>query len=126
MRNYDHLVKINHTQNWPYIPDHSYRILIIGGSGLGTTNMLLNLIKINDQILTKFIYTSKNHSNQNINWKEERGRKKVGIKKFKNRKIYSQAIDDDYKNSEDYNPTKKRKVLIVFDDVIADMECNKN
>ena len=66
MRNYDHLVKINHTQNWPYIPDHSYRILIIGGSGLGTTNMLLNLIKINDQILTKFIYTSKNHSNQNI------------------------------------------------------------
>ena len=126
MRNYDHLVKINHTQNWPYIPDHSYRILIIGGSGLGTTNMLLNLIKINDQILTKFIYTSKNHSNQNISQKEERRRKKVGIKKLKNRKIYSQAIDDDYKNSEDYNPTKKRKVLIVFDDVIADMECNKN
>ena len=30
--------------NWPYIPDHPYRILIIGGSGSGKTNALLNLI----------------------------------------------------------------------------------
>ena len=29
---------------WPYIPDHPYRILIIGGSGYGKTNALLNLI----------------------------------------------------------------------------------
>ena len=36
--------KINHNLNWPYIPDHSYRILIIGDSGLGKTNTLLNLI----------------------------------------------------------------------------------
>ena len=31
-----------------------------------------------------------------------------------------------YKDLEDYNPTKKRKVSIVFDDMIADMEANKN
>ena len=37
--------KKNHNPNWPYIPDHPYRILIIGGSGLGKTNVLLNLIK---------------------------------------------------------------------------------
>ena len=38
---------------------------------------------------------------------------------------YSQTIDDVYENLEDYNPTKK-KVLIVFDDnMIEDMECNK-
>ena len=30
---------------WPYIPDHSYRVLIIGGSGSEKTNELLNLIK---------------------------------------------------------------------------------
>ena len=30
--------------NWPYIPDHPYRILIIGGTGSGKTNTLLNLI----------------------------------------------------------------------------------
>ena len=39
---------------------------------------------------------------------------------------YSQTIDDVYRNlEEDYNPTKKRRVLIVFDDMIADMESNK-
>ena len=31
MKNYDQLVKITHNLNWPYIPDHPYRILIIGG-----------------------------------------------------------------------------------------------
>ena len=30
-----------------------------------------------------------------------------------------------YKNIEEYNPNKKRKILIVFDDMIADMLCNK-
>ena len=34
-----------HNENWSYIPDHPYRILIIGGSGQGKTNALLNLIK---------------------------------------------------------------------------------
>ena len=38
---------------------------------------------------------------------------------------YLQSIDDVYENLEDYNPTKKRRVLIVFDDMIADMESNK-
>ena len=37
MKNYDESVKINHV-NWPYIPYHSYRILIIGGSGSGKTH----------------------------------------------------------------------------------------
>ena len=36
---------MNHNLNWPYIPDHPYRILIIGGSGSGKTNVWLNLIK---------------------------------------------------------------------------------
>ena len=38
---------------------------------------------------------------------------------------YSQTINDAYDNSEDYNPTKKRRVLIVFDDIIADLKSNK-
>ena len=45
MKKYDKSVKINHNPNWPYVPDHPYRILVIGGSGLGKTNVLLNLIK---------------------------------------------------------------------------------
>ena len=34
-------------------------------------------------------------------------------------------MDDFYKNIEEYNPNKKRKILIVFDDMIADMLSNK-
>ena len=36
--------KIQHNKKWPYIPEHPYRILIIGGSGSGKANPLLNLI----------------------------------------------------------------------------------
>ena len=44
----DQSVVINHNPNWPYIPDHPYKILIIGGSGSGKTSVLLNLIKRNN------------------------------------------------------------------------------
>ena len=37
MKSYDQSLKINHNPNWPYIPDHPYRIFIIGGSGSGKT-----------------------------------------------------------------------------------------
>ena len=55
-------------------------------------------------------------------------REKVGIKKFKNPKAfidYSQTIDDVYENMEDDNPLKNRKVLTVFNDIMANMEANK-
>ena len=35
---------IEHNSKWPYTPDHPYRIFIIGSSGSGKTNALLNLI----------------------------------------------------------------------------------
>ena len=44
LRNYGESLEITHNPNWLYIPDHHYRILIIGGSGSGKTNVLLNLI----------------------------------------------------------------------------------
>ena len=55
-------------------------------------------------------------------------REKVGIENLKNPKEfidYSQKIDDVYKNMKEFNPTKKRRVLIVFDDMIAGIESNK-
>ena len=48
MINFDNYVsenKTKHNSNWPYILDKPYRILIIGGSGSGKTNELLNLIE---------------------------------------------------------------------------------
>ena len=37
--------KTRHNLNWPYISDHPYRVLIIGGSGSGKTNALLSSIE---------------------------------------------------------------------------------
>ena len=47
----------DHNKKWPYIPDHPYRMLIIGGSGSGKTYTLLNLIREQDSDnLTDKIY----------------------------------------------------------------------
>ena len=48
--------KTEHNKNWPYIPDHSYRILIIGGSGSGKTNALINLINEQNDIDKTYLY----------------------------------------------------------------------
>ena len=45
-----------HNEKWPYIPDHLYRILIIGGSGSGKINTLLNLIKEQKGIDKIYLY----------------------------------------------------------------------
>ena len=58
--------RIKHNPNWPYIPDHPYRILIIGGSGSGKTNALLNLIR-NQPDIDKYICTQKTLMKININ-----------------------------------------------------------
>ena len=51
------LMKIEqHNKNWPYIPDHPYRILIIGGSGSGKTNFILNVIKNQPDIDKIYLY----------------------------------------------------------------------
>ena len=126
MKNYDQTVKINHNPSWPYYLDHPYRILLIGGSGSEKTNVLLNLIKQQPVIDKIYLYVKDPFQSKYqllIN-----GRKL--IENFKNSKAfiinYLQTIDDVYENLKDYNPTKKRRVLIVFDDIIADKESNKN
>ena len=45
MKSYDQSLEINHNPIWSYVPHHPYRILLIGGSGSGLTNVLLSLIK---------------------------------------------------------------------------------
>ena len=48
--------KTEQSRNWPYTPDHLYRILIIGGSGSGKTNVLLNLIENQPDIDKIYLY----------------------------------------------------------------------
>ena len=128
MKNYDQSFEINHNLNWSYIPNHPYRILIIGGSRSGKTNVLLNLIKHQQPDIDKIYLYVKDPFKSKYQFLINR-REKAGLEKLKNPKAlidYSQTIDDVYENLEDYNQTKKRRVLIVFDDKISYMESNKN
>ena len=49
--------RIKHNPKWPYIPDHPYRILIIGGSGSRKTDALLNLIDNQADTDKIYLYT---------------------------------------------------------------------
>ena len=118
--------KIEHNSKWSYIPDHPYRRLIVGGSGSGKTNALLNLINNQPDIDKIYLYAKDLYEAKYsylINKRE-----KVGLDHFKDPKAfmkYSNDMEDVYKNIENYNPGKKRKILIAFDDMIADMINNK-
>ena len=99
-KNYDQSVEINHNPNRPYFPDHPKRILIIGGSRSGETNVLLNLIKYQRPDIDKmYLYVKDSFESKYqllIN-----GREEVGIKTIKSLKAfihYSQTIDDVYEN----------------------------
>ena len=118
--------KTKHNSKWPYIPDHPYRILIVGGSESGKSNALLNLINNQPDIDKIYLY-AKDPYEAKYQYLINK-RKKVGLDHFSDPKAfmeYSNDMQDIYKNIEYYNPNKKRKILIVFDDMIADMINNK-
>ena len=119
----------NHNEKWPYIPYHPYRILIIGGSGSGKTNTLLNLIKeqdhhdFNDKIYLYAKYLSEPKYEYLIKKREV-----AGIKNVNNPNAFivcSNTMNDVYEDINNYNPKRNKKALIVFDDMIADIMRNK-
>ena len=129
MINFDEYINENkkeHNLNWPYIPDHSYRILIIGGSETGGKNALLNLINIQQDIEKIYLYAKDLYEDKYkylINKRES-----VGLKHFNDLKAfieYSNDMHSVYKNIDSYNLNKENKILTVFDDMIADMPNNK-
>ena len=70
MIHFDYITKEyikQHNPNRPEIPDHLYGILIIGDSGSGKTNALLNLINHKPDT-DKKNYLLKIHLKQNINY----------------------------------------------------------
>ena len=132
MINLDSIISENnkeHNEKWPYIPDHPYRILIIGGSGSGKTNTLINLIREQDNrdVFDK-IYLHAKDLNEPKDQFLIKKREYLGIK-HKNHPIEyfecSNTIDDVYEKIDYYNPKRDRKVLVVFDDMIADIMTNK-
>ena len=129
MINFDEYTNENkkeHNLYWAYIPDHPYRILIIGGSGTRKTNALLNLIN-NQQDIDKIYLYAKDPNEDKYQYLVNK-RERVGINHLNDSKAfieYSNHMHDVYKNIDNYNPDKENKILIVFDDMIADMINNK-
>ena len=101
-------------------------MLIVGGSWSRKTNLLLNLIENQPNIDKIYLYAKDLYEAKYqylINKREG-----VGIDHFNDPKAfieYSNDMQDVYKNIDEYNPDKENKILIVFDDMIADMIHNK-
>ena len=129
MINFDDVVnenKTKHIKNWPYIPDHPYRILIIGGSGSGKTNALINLINEQNDIDKIYLY-ARDLSEPKYEYLITK-REDVGTKHLNNPNAFiecSNTMDDVYDNINDCNSNRRRKILIVFYDMIADIMTNK-
>ena len=130
-----HLANISNENNkkqnekWPYIPDHAYRIIIIDGSGSEKTNALLNLIKEQDynDVIDKIYLFARDLSEPKYQFLIKT-REDAGIKNINNPNAYivcSNTMDDVYEDIDNYNSKRDKKVLIVFDHMIADIMGNK-
>ena len=125
MPNLDDITNENNKKH-NIIPNHPCRILIIGNSGSGKTNALLNLINGQDDIDKIKLY-AKDLSEPKYKFLIKK-HKNTGRKHLNDPNVFiecSNTMDDLYENIDDYNPNRKRKILIVFDDMIADIMSNK-
>ena len=100
-----------------------FRMLIIGPSGSGKTNALLNLIQKLNQTnpIDKIYLYAKDLSKPKL---LINNRENAGIKHFNDPTAFiehSNDMNDVFANINDYNAKKKTRVLIVFDDMIADI-----
>ena len=126
MLNLDNIVSNKNTSssednNWPF------RMLIIGPSGSGKTNTLLHLINNLHPIDKIYLYAKDIHDPKYeylINKREQ-----AGIKILNDPHAfieYSDDMNDVLDDINNYNKNRDKKVLITFDDMIADIEYNKN
>ena len=114
----------NTTKNGHLFQITTYRILIIGSFASVKTNALLNLIQ--DDIDKIYLY-AKDLSEPKYEFLIKKC-ENAGTKYVNDANAFiecSNAIDDVYENINDYNPKRKSKILVVFDDMISDIMINK-
>ena len=81
----------DHNLKWQYIPDHPYRMLIIGGFGSGKTNALLNLIEEqdSDSLIDKIYLYAKDLNELKYQFLIKKG-EDVGIKHLNDSKAFTE------------------------------------
>ena len=100
--------------------------MITGGSGSGKTNALLDLINEQNDNDKIYLY-AKDLSKSKYEFLIRKG-KNAGIKHLNDTNAFIECLntmDGVYKNINDNNPNRKRKMLIVFDDMVVDIMSNK-
>ena len=120
MINFDDVTKENikeHNPNWLQIPDNPYRILIMGGSGSGKRNTLLNLISHHLDIDKVYLFTRDpfEPKHQILMNKQE----SVGSNYCNDPKAVIEYPNDMGENVDEYNLNKKCKRSIVLDECLA-------
>ena len=118
--------KTEHDLKWPYIPDHPYKILIIGGCGSRKRNALLSFVNNQPDIYKIYLYAKDTYESEYQLLIDKR--ESTGLKNFNDPKAFIEYWNDMqefYKNTDEYNVDKELKILIVFDDMIPDMINNK-
>ena len=127
MSNLDKIVNKNHEnqgKEWPL------RMLIIGPSGSGKTNTLLHLINNlhNTNLIDKIYLYAKDLQELKYQYLID-NRVKAGIKHLDNPHTfieYSDDMNNVYNDHINYNKNRENRVLIILDDMIADIECNRD
>ena len=101
----------DHNKKWLYIPNHWYRILIIGGFVSGKTSTLLRLVKEQDDIGKIFLF-AKDLSKSKCQFLIKK-HVYAGTKHFSGPNAFikcSNTMDDVYENIDDYNPRRQKKL----------------
>ena len=119
--NFDNITEKYNNKDW------TYRKLVIGPSGSGKTNYLLNSIQRDKNIVDKIYLYAKDLEEPKYKLLIDK-REKAGIN-FNNDPNafieYSNSLDDILSDIEDYNKKRKRKILIIFDDMISNVMLDK-
>ena len=119
--NFDNITEKDNNKDWLYTK------LVIVSSGSGKINYLLNSIQRDNNIIDKIYLYAKDLDEPNyqllINKREKAG---INFNNDPNAFIeYSNSMDDILPDIEDYNKKRKRKVLIIFDDMISHVMSDK-
>ena len=101
--------------------------MIIQPSGSGKTNYLLNSVQKDNNIIDKIYLYAKDLEEPKYQLLIKKS-EQAGIKNLKHKNAFiehSSTMDDIYDVIEDYYKKRKRKVLVVFDDMISQVMSNK-